>query len=85
MACTYLARKVELAINGFEVFDRAVGDELLVEPDLVVRRRPRQKVSADILGELVHLCMESGETGYRGSDDVPREHKSAKKFSRKAR
>jgi hypothetical protein len=68
---TDLARQVELAVHRLDVLQHVAGDHLLVQPDLVVRRRPRQQVLAAILGKLVNLAVKLGHRRDRGDEHVP--------------
>ena len=61
----YLARKIELAVDGLEVLERITSDKLLVEPNLVVGSRAGKQVCANFLRELVHLSVQSGKGGDR--------------------
>ena len=55
---TYLARKVELSVEGLDILQRIAGNQLLVQPDLMICGRAREKVLADPLREFVRLVVQ---------------------------
>ena len=67
---THLPRKIELAIEGLKVLQSLASYKLLVEPDLVVCRSPREEALADVLRKLVHLSVQPAVGRYARHKDV---------------
>ena len=55
---SYLSRQIKLAVQRLDVLQCVTSNELLVQPDLVVRSRTRKQVLADAFREVISLCMQ---------------------------
>jgi len=72
----YLPRKVEFAIQGFEVLECVTSYEFFVEPNLVVGSCLRNKMAADFLCEVEDLLMQLRHGGNRRANNIPEKNVS---------
>ena len=65
-----LAGQVELSVEWLHILQRVSGDQLLVQPNLVVCGGAGEQVLAHTLSELVGLAVKLGEGWHSRNDDV---------------